>query len=190
MAKNTRNLLIILVVMIVAVLINRWMEGRHESSTDLAFTGNPDQVTHVQIFNKTDTLNLIKTADTWTIPGVDSLVIRDNRITNLFDNVLKVKKETLVSRNPDKWKTYSVDDSSGLHLKLYDKNNKELAHIIMGRSTSEWTRNNIRIEGNPNVYLTNANVMYQVNPKTSYWGEKPKPPAPPDTTEVDSGAAE
>ncbi|MFQ6614793.1 MAG: DUF4340 domain-containing protein, partial [Fidelibacterota bacterium] len=123
---------------------------------------------------------------TWTIRGADSLVVRDNRISDFFDKVLKVKKETLVSRNPEKWTLYSVDDSAGVHVLLYGVNDRLLSHFIMGRSKSDWARNNIRLADEKEVYLTNENVLYRVNPRVNYWGEKPKPPAPPDSTVSDT----
>jgi len=76
-----------------------------------------------------------------------------------------------------------VDDSAGVHVKLFGTNDKELGHFIMGRSKSDWARNNVRLAEESEVYLTNENVLYRINPRLNYWGEKPKPPAPPDTTQ-------
>jgi len=183
MGKNIRTLLIILGVLILALGINQLVQNRYKSSSDLVFTGDPEKIVHIQITNPSDTLDLVKTDDAWSIQGADSLVVRENRINDFFDKVLKVRKETLVSRNPKKWDVYSVDDSAGVHVKLFGTNDKELGHFIMGRSKSDWARNNVRLAEESEVYLTNENVLYRINPRLNYWGEKPKPPAPPDTTQ-------
>ncbi|NOZ76001.1 MAG: hypothetical protein GXO90_11635 [FCB group bacterium] len=188
MGKNLRNILIVLGVLILALWINRLVQHGYQSSSELAFDGKVDDIVHIRISNPSDTLDLVKAGETWSIQGADSLVIRENRITDFFDKVLKVKKETLVSRNPDKWSLYSVDDSTGVHIWLYGADNQELSHFIMGRSKSDWARNNIRLASEQEVYLTNENVLYRVNPRVSYWGEKPKPPAPPDSTATPSAA--
>ncbi|RMF10002.1 MAG: DUF4340 domain-containing protein [Candidatus Neomarinimicrobiota bacterium] len=184
MGKNLRNSLIVLAVLVLAYLINLARQSQYKSATDLAFEVDPEEVVHIQITNPNDTLNLIKTDQTWSIQEADSLVIRQNRIDDFFDKVLQVRKETLVSRNPDKWALYSVDDSAGVHVRVFGKGEEELGHIILGRAKSDWARNNIRVAGEQEVYLTNENILYRVTPRPSFWGEKPKPPAPPDTTQA------
>ena len=63
-----------------------------------------------------------------------------------------------------------------------------LNRVIFGRSKSNYNRNYVRIGNNPNVYQTNTNVIYQLQTRPTYWGQKPKPPEPEekvDTTSVE-----
>ncbi len=183
MGKNTRTLIIIVVVIAAALAFNSLWQGRYTTSSETIFTGNPDDIVKFTVNKNNDTINLTKTDGTWSIVGVDSMVVRQNRLDNLFNNVLATEHATLVSKNPDKWHLYSVDDSLGTRLRLYNTRDKLLGDYYFGRSKTDWSHNNFRNGGEDEVYLTNANVLYHLNATTSFWGEKPKPPEP-DTTAV------
>lgn len=183
MGKQFRNIVIVLVILIVLWLINRGVQTQYETAPEAIFSGQTDEITRVDVAKLTDTLSLVK-EDTWTIAGHDSLVLKETRLNDLFDIVLGVNRETLVSENPDKWTLYSVDDSTGTKLSIYDGNGNTLGSWYFGRSMTDWARNYVRDVGENAVYLTDANVLYRLNTKPTYWGEKPKPPT--DTTATDS----
>ena len=50
----------------------------------------------------------------------------------------------------------------------------KLSKVIIGRSNAEWSSSNIRIGDDPEVYHTNENVSWQINPSPMYWGEVAK----------------
>ena len=39
----------------------------------------------------------------------------------------------------------------------------------------DWKHNYVRIDQRPHVYLTNQNIINNLNPQESYWGVKPQP---------------
>ena len=181
MTKELKWASIVLVVLVIAWGINTMMQSRFVTKTDDVFTVDKDDVWEITIAKDKDSLTLVRTGDEWTISGNDTLVMRSGRMENLFDKVLKVKRGTLISNNPGKWATYSVDDSTGLTIRIKDASQKELAAAIFGRSKSDWSHNYVRLPGEDDVYLTNENIIYILNTSPTYWGEKPKPPEP-DTT--------
>jgi len=77
----------------------------------------------------------------------------------------------LVSKNPENWKKFMVDDSSGSKLRFFDYENNVLSEVTIGRSNAEWSSSNIRVGDGPEVYHTNENVSWQINPSPTYWGE-------------------
>lgn len=133
-------------------------------------------VCRVVIKKSGEELEIVKIDTSWQITGHDTLVIKENSIENLFEKVLKTKKGTVLSINPDKYTKYSVDDSSGTHLILYDPFDDEIGHFIFGSSKSDYSRNNVRIKGDESVYQTDQNVVWIINTRPDYWGQKPKPP--------------
>lgn len=181
MTKELKWASIVLAVLVIAWGINSMMQSRFVTKTGDVFTVEKDDVWEVTISKGKDDLTLVRTGDVWSISGNDTLVLRSGRMDNLFNKVLKVKRGTLISTNPDKWATYSVDDSTGLFIRIKDASQKELAAAIFGRSKSDWSHNYVRLSGENEVYLTNENIIYVLNTSPTYWGEKPKPPEP-DTT--------
>tara|TARA_B100000029_G_scaffold445584_1_gene466151 strand:- start:617 stop:1063 length:447 start_codon:yes stop_codon:yes gene_type:complete len=139
-----------------------------------------------------DAIQLDKVDTTWSIAGVDTLVLRQNRIDDLFEKVLEVKRTTIRSKKESNWVNYSVDDSSGTHLALIDANDNTVSYFVFGRSKTDWAHNFVRLRGEneskdvlKNVYETSESVIHHLNTSATYWGEKPPEPEI-ESTEVDS----
>ncbi|MCY4351757.1 MAG: DUF4340 domain-containing protein, partial [Gemmatimonadetes bacterium] len=118
-----------------------------------------------------------------------TLKVRDHRITALFEQVLKVSRETLMTNKADNWSKYAVDDATGTHVKVYNAKEELLTHAVFGKSSTDWARNYVRIGDGPEVYLTDRSIVYQVNTDATFWGEKPPEPAPAvmDSTRSEDG---
>jgi len=181
MGKNLRTIIIIVVAVVAALFLNRYLQNRYITSSAAIFNGDVDEVARFTITKADGATTLEKISDVWNIAGNDSLIVRQTRLDNLFNNVLKIEHETMVSKNPAKWAIYSVNDSLGIRLQLFDISDKLLGDYYFGRSAADWSHNNIRFAGEDEVYLTGANVIYQLNTNATYWGEKPKPPEPDST---------
>ncbi|MBC8479627.1 MAG: DUF4340 domain-containing protein [FCB group bacterium] len=177
MNKSIRNGIIVIAVLSALVLINRYAQNRHKTVSDHVFSGELVQINKVLIQKGEDAIELARNGETWDISGNDTLVINQTRIDNLFDKVLTVRHETMVSTNPDKWATYSIDDSTGTHLALIDGKGNTIGYYVFGRSKTDWSHNYIRFEGKPEVYLTSESVLHHLNTGPTFWGVKPEPPA-------------
>ena len=182
MVKNLRTIIIIVVVIIAALFLNRYLQERYTTSSKAIFTGDTEKITQFKISKTGESITLVKMSGVWNIEGHDSLIVRQPRLNNLFNTVLTTEHETMVSNNPAKWNVYSVDDSLGIHLQLFDNGDKVLGDYYFGRSKADWSHNNFRFAGKEAVYLTSSNVIYHLNTTADYWGEKPPPPPEPDTT--------
>ncbi len=183
MGKNLRNIIIIVVVISAALLLNNHLQDRYTTSSKVIFDGNTEKIARFTISKTGESITLIKLSGFWNIEGHDSLVVRQPRLDNLFNSVLTTEHETMVSKNPEKWNLYSVDDSLGIRLQLFDSGEKVLGDYYFGRSKADWSHNNFRYAGENEVFLTSTNVIYHLNTTPNYWGEIPKPPEP-DTTAV------
>ena len=106
----------------------------------------------------------------------DSLLIQMNRIDDIENKILTVKRESIVSNNPNKWRTFNVDDSLGLKLTFYGFNNEVIGSAIFGRSSSDWQRSYVRMVDGNEVYMTNENVLNRLQMRPTFWGSKPPPP--------------
>ncbi len=181
---NLKYVLIALAVLIVLFFVSRMQQSGYSTQADAVFPANTQTIKTIELWTKDDTLTLEKQGEDWTLAGHDSLEIRPNKMDPFFERVLEVKKETMISRNPDNWAKYSIDDTSGTHIKLLDTNGSEMAYAVFGRSSRDWSHNYVRTKDEEEVFLTNQSVIHLLYPRASYWGEKPKP----DTTAADSAA--
>ncbi len=176
MGKNLRTIIIAVAVIVAALLLNNYLQDRYTTSPKAIFSGISDDLAKFTISRTGETITLEKIGGVWQIAGNDTMIVRQMRLDNLFDNVLATEHETMVSRNPDKWSLYSVNDSLGIRLQLFDQNRKSIGDYYFGRSKADWAHNNFRFAGQDEVYLTSANVIFHLNTTVTYWGEKPQPP--------------
>ena len=195
---NLKWIAAVLGVLVALYMLTQMQQRGLETRSDAVFPQDQDAIQTLELWTQDDTLKIEREGEGWKIAGHDTLEIRPDRMDTFFDKALKVKKETLVSTNPEKWAKYSVDDSTGTHVKLLNASDNTLVYAVFGRSTSDWSHNYVRVEGEDGVYLTDASVMHMMYPRATYWGEKPKPveveddsigvgaELPPIPTEVDT----
>jgi len=180
MNKTTRNGLIILAILVLAFFITQYQQNRTTTTSTRLFDGNVENIHKILIQKGETAIELVReAADAWEITGNDTLLVRENRITNLFEDVLTVERETLVSRNPEKYDKFAIDDSTGTHLALIDVAGNTSAYYVFGRSRTDWAHNYVRTEDEPEVYLTSKSVIHHLSTSEQFWGEEPKPEEEP-----------
>ena len=179
MTKNLKISLILLCILIGIYFINNKNQNNLITKSSAIFLDDPKDILKILIQKGDDAIELIRVDTTWKISGNDTLIIKTRSLDNFFDKVLTVKKETIISENPNKYEKFSVSDSLGTHLALINLKNETSAYYVFGRSKSDYSRSYVRIGENPKVYLTNQNVIYMLSTNETYWGEKPKEEIPP-----------
>jgi hypothetical protein len=181
MTKNLKIALISLVLLAGVYFLNQRGQSQYSSHSSQLFSVKAEDVSRFLIQNKTDAIEISRQDSVWVISGNDTLEVKQRSIDNFLDKVLLVETGTLVSKNPDKWPKYSVDDSTGTHLALIDTDGNTMEYAVFGRSKSDYARNYVRTHKDPRVYLTNASILRFLSTSPTYWGEmpKPEPEAPP-----------
>ena len=190
MTKNVQIALIVLVVLVGIYFINKSFQTKFESKYEAIFYDEPEDIFKFLIQQGQEAIELSRVDTLWRISGNDTLEVKARTMDNLFDKVLKVNRETIISENPEKYGKYYVDDSSGTHLAVINSKGETVGYYIFGRSKSDYSRSYVRVGSDPKVYLADQNVTYMLQTRPTYWGEKPKeevlPPAdiPADTTKI------
>tara|TARA_Y100001970_G_scaffold141136_1_gene173768 strand:- start:3980 stop:4540 length:561 start_codon:yes stop_codon:yes gene_type:complete len=185
MTKNTKYLLGVFGLIIFLFLLNRKSQSDLNINTSQIFQGDSSKIFRFQIINKTDTLDLIRNDSTWTISQADTLIIKENQLEKLFDRILKVEKEIQVTKNPEKWTKFGVNDSLGKKFIFYDENKEILGEYIFGNEGQDYQHNYVRKADEKDVFRTNDNIYYLLNTSVTYWGKNPpKPKTDPDTTKA------
>ena len=127
-------------------------------------------------------MELVRKDTTWSITQELTYKVKDNQIDKIFNRLLKVEQEMLITTKSEKWEKFGVDDSLGRHIQVFDENDNEIIHYIFGNSGQDWQHNYIRESKSNDVYRTNDNVYFLLNSNTTYWGEK----SPEEKTENDN----
>ena len=192
MNSPLRNVLVVAVLLVGLFFITTSRENAVFTKSDTIFTGDKSEITKIMIQKGENAIQLNKQDTLWQIMGVDTLITRQNRIDDLFDKVLEVKRTTIRSKKEANWINYEVDDSTGTHLALVDNEDNTIGYFIFGKSKSDWAHNFVRLRSEneskdvlKNVYETSESVIHFLNTTATYWGEKPPVPEL-ESVEIDS----
>jgi len=190
MIKNVQIALIVLVILVGIYFLNKSSQKKFKSTSEAIFNDEPKDIFKFLIQQGQEAIALSRVDTLWRISGNDTLEVKSRSMDNLFDKVLKVNRGTIISENPEKYGKYSVDDSTGTHLAVINSKGETVGYYVFGRSKSDYSRSYVRVDSDPKVYLADQNVIYMLQTRPTYWGEKPKeevlPPSdiPTDTTTI------
>ena len=175
MTRNMKILAIILGVIVILYFISQSGQKKHQAQSNDVFSIVMEEVYRFDVQKDSLYIALQRKDTIWQITGNDSLLIQANRINDVENKVLTIKRESVVSKKPSKWKSFNVDDSLGTKITFYDFNDEVLGEAIFGRSKSDWQRSYVRFIGEDNVYMTNENVINSLQMRPTFWGKKPTP---------------
>lgn len=162
-----------LALIVVVFLYNQKNQNSHQISGQVIFSGQRDDVHRIVISEADKSVELIKIDSTWSLSNFDSMIVKENQVDKVFNKLLKVKEEMLITSKEEKWEKFGVDDSLGRHLKVYNKDDKEILHYIFGNSGQDYQHNFARMNKSSNVYRTNDNVYFLLNSSVTYWASEP-----------------
>lgn len=185
-SKSWRNIGIVLAVLVVIYLYTKMQETRYTTPSDEVFDIQADDLGRLLIRGGEEQIELIRLDTLWVAAGYEERDIQSWRLDSFFSTVLGVERESMVSDNPERWVTYGVDDSAGLHLRIYDLNGTLRADVVVGQSATNYQSSYLREASSDEVYLTDRNIYYYISSDTTFWLEPlPEPEeeeAPADTT--------
>ena len=177
MTKSMKILLGALGLIIVLFFVSQSRQKRHLTQSTDVFLVIMDEVNKFDIQKDSLFISIQRKDTSWQIVGNDSLLIQMNRIDDVENKILSVKRESMVSNNSKKWNKFNVDDSLGLKLTFYGYNNEKLGEAIFGRSSSDWQRCYVRMVNETEVFMTNENILNNLQTRPTFWGSKPPPPS-------------
>ena len=179
MTRNMKILAAILGVIVILYFISQSRQKKYQTQSNSVFSIVMEEVYRLKVEKDSIYIYLQRKDTTWQIMGHDSLLIQTNRINDIENNILSVKRESVVSNNQSKWSSFNVDDSLGTKVTFYSFNDEVIGEAIFGRSKSDWQRSYVRLIGEDNVYMTNENVINRLQTRPTFWGKKPPPPPEP-----------
>ena len=163
-----------LVAVLALFALSRYSQSSYYLKSDNIFQIEKSDIFNVLIFQNEDTLSLTYDGEAWAIDNHDTLEIKQNNLDSFLDKITSLEKGSLVSKNKKNWDKYMVGDSTGTHFVLKNVSGDIIAQATVGRSGSEWSSSNIRINNATEVYQTNENISWQLNTSADYWGEVPQ----------------
>ena len=179
MNKSLQYLLATFGVLLLLFFINQSQQDKYQISSESIFSVNEENIFQISLHDSNgDSLVIVKTDTSWTMPQADTLEMRDRQIDQFFEKVVNGTYDMVMSKNPEKWEKFGVTDSLGKTVNLFDKSGTLLSSVIFSNKGQDYSHNFYRINSENEVYRTTENIFYMINVQPTYWGSKPKPEKP------------
>ncbi|NND09038.1 MAG: DUF4340 domain-containing protein [Saprospiraceae bacterium] len=143
---NNKTLAITFGVLLLIYLLVKFAGGNRDRSFDPEIMSiDTSLVNKVEVRPSNDEpFTLQKSAGAWTVSvGGKTYEAASQSVQSLLANMISIKADRIVSKNPDKFADYNVNDSLGTFITLYSGTNP-LGDLVVGRfSFNQATRNGI-----------------------------------------------
>ena len=145
-----------LLLLIVLILENPFGKSDDEKRAEEAKPLFPDfsieKVSKIEIIAKGETTVLAKQNDQWVVATMEDYPADSNGVKDLLEKVAEFDNSRHVSDNPKNRAEYQVD-SSGVEAKLFDAEDKTLAHLFVGKNTPGIFNSYVRVADSNDVYV-------------------------------------
>lgn len=157
---NIKQLSIVFFSLLVIVVLVEWRSSRHDNRTFREDLVNVDAETvyAIEIFPKItggEKIRLIKEDEMWWAESESKKYPADpNAAISMIDELNRIKPESVVGVNEERWGQYEVTDSLGTRVKLFSDTDL-LADIIIGKFSFSQPRkmtSYVRLAGEKEVY--------------------------------------
>ena len=86
----------------VLLILSNLNQQKNKSSYDNIFQEDVSNIAKIIIQSGDDAIEIARLDTSWKISGHDTLIVKDRSISNFIDEVLTVKRGTVVTKNPKK----------------------------------------------------------------------------------------
>ncbi|HDR04211.1 MAG TPA: hypothetical protein ENN84_03055 [Candidatus Marinimicrobia bacterium] len=170
MANKTNWTAYIIILLVLALLLVyvQIKDKRYEHAVSPIFNVLPEDITTVTIQKGGNEVSLLRGDSLWTFLEPDTGFVKEYKINNFMDYVIKGKKGTVLTENPERYSHFNVDDSSATRLEL-KQGEQVLEVLLIGRSSAGFSSDNIRIPGDPRVWQSQEKLLNRLSEKASWW---------------------
>ncbi|PIZ98693.1 MAG: hypothetical protein COX77_03680 [Candidatus Komeilibacteria bacterium CG_4_10_14_0_2_um_filter_37_10] len=150
-SKSNRWLLVFLLILLL-IGANYYWPTKKNKLFDFSRVGTT--VDHINLQRADTIYQLVKNNNQWFIANKDNQPANQEAIDQLLATVATMNFDQPFSQNPDKQKSFQVDES-GWQLSLLSGEQKQLG-LIVGKYGPSWPSSYVRLENSNDVYLVNS----------------------------------
>lgn len=173
MKRSTLYSIIALVVLAVAAFFALHREGEISSSGStgrMLVDYDSTAVDKLELITPSKTVVLEKQAGVWMLTSPINYRADQASVTSAVGRGRRIELKSLVSTNPENQKLFQVD-STGTLVKVY-ANGALKAAFVVGKPSTTYTENYVRLNGSNNVQLTNEVISSYFNKQPKDWRDK------------------
>jgi|GEM_PF-624113 hypothetical protein len=195
--KNLSLLAVILIVLVAIIVISNQLQNQKPSEKSLAFMPDFSEATcsEIVVTESKQTAKLARKGVNWVVTGPQSSspaakpvvapiapTVEINKtgdypadsaaIQTAIEKLKSLKKEDLISQNPQKQAELEVDSTKAIFVEVTNDKGKSIGAFYVGKSGANWDQNFIREKGSSDVYLVGGSVRSAFFGDAKRWKDK------------------
>jgi hypothetical protein len=163
--NKSKQLVILLSILALLILLAVWQKRdvlfKNQQATEQSQLLFPDfdqqAASQIKLTKPDQETILVKQDNRWLVSTASNIPADPESVTNLLDQITRIKKGDLISQQPEKFGQFQVDDS-GLLVEVTDEKEKSLVSFYVGKLGSDFDSFYLRSAGNNDVLLINKNL--------------------------------
>ena len=173
MKRSTLYSIVVLIVLAIATFLVMNREGEISSSGStgqMLVDYDSTAVDKLELIAPSKKVVLEKQAGVWMITSPINYRADQTSVTSAVGKGRRIELKSLVSTNPENQKLFQVD-STGTLVNVYTNGTLKAAFIV-GKPSTSFTENYVRLSGSNNVELTNEVISSYFNKQPKDWRDK------------------
>jgi hypothetical protein len=171
MKKSTLYLAVVFVILIIAVLLTQKGPRVERGNLASSLAGlDTVSVTRIQVLKPVETVTFEKSGQQWAITSPVSYRANQDLVNMMLKSFVGLAVESSISENPEKHALFQVD-STATQIAFY-AGQKELASLVVGKTSPDRSHTYVRQTGDDAVYLVKGMLSGQLNKNVDGWRDK------------------
>jgi len=178
--KLRNNLILLIALIIFAVLVFLLEKPFEDKSKKAREEAGPlfselqiDKVKKIQVKKGGDTIvSLIYRDNAWFVVGDEEYPADQGLVKEALDKIQKIQRINLASRKKDKHAMFEVAPGIATEVILFGPDEKEMAHLMIGKSGPDLFSTYVRSADSDDVFLNEEHLQGQFNREVNNWRDK------------------
>lgn len=168
---NKKNLISIIILIVLIALFAYTKFNSHAEKKINFFKADTLNLAKIVLSTPKDTLILVLDSGNWRMDYPVNDKITKRRIDDLKTSLSVQTSNIPISESKEKFDKYSVTDSLGTRVQLYDNKGKLLDDAVIGKS-SNYSFCNARAYNSNKIYQLEKNITWHFKPDMKSWRDR------------------
>ncbi|MDG5814513.1 DUF4340 domain-containing protein [Chitinispirillales bacterium ANBcel5] len=193
MNRKTLLALSVLIIVILIIVVSEKLSNTRPPEHSLRFFPglNENSISQISIQGNQSSVKLTRDNNTWKVKhtaehkdpdeSTEGFIADDQTpvyradsaaVQTILEKIVHLRRDVLVSENPDNQPLFEVDSESGIHVQVWDRSKSLLGSFYIGKSATDWTSHYVRLAGSNSVYTVPGGIRSSFFSDLNRWRDK------------------
>jgi len=173
LGQTLLGLLVLGAVIVIIILVKNASDKPPDAKEHKFLTEySLNKVGRFKIVNAKDSVVLKHNGAGWVVASEDNYPADTAKINKVLKKIDNLNTLNLQGTNPESHASMEVDSAKGVLVELSDKSAKSIGSFYVGKNTSDYNNQFIRLTNHPEVYASDETIKYELLTTEYNWRDK------------------